>query len=98
VNNLTYQDHFGGPQIATSAIEVDTMAVASDLIVPQLPAVLAQLHLLPPDQLALYNSLPPTGKDAFLKQLSDHTFLTTFRLRPDRTRRQFARCRRSNSC
>ena len=48
VNNLTYQDHVGGPQIATSAIEVDTMAVASQLIVPQIPAALAQMGLLPP--------------------------------------------------
>ena len=78
VNNLTYQDHFGGPQIATSAIEVDTVAVASQLIVPQIPAALAQLGLLPPDQLSLYNSLPPTGKDGFLKQLLDHAFLTPF--------------------
>jgi phosphodiesterase/alkaline phosphatase D-like protein len=75
VNNLTYQDHFGGPQIATSAIEVDTMSVASDLIVPQFPAALAQLGLLPPAQLALYNSLSPTDKDVFLTQLLDKSFL-----------------------
>ena len=78
VNNLTYQDHFGGPQIATSAIEVDTMAVASQLIVPQIPAALAQLGILPPAQLALYNSLSPTDKDVFVKQLLDHTFLSPF--------------------
>jgi alkaline phosphatase D len=78
VNNLTYQDHFGGSQIATSAIEVDTMAVASQLILPQFPAALAQLGLLPKDQLALYNSLSPTDKDVFLKQLLDHTFLSPF--------------------
>jgi phosphodiesterase/alkaline phosphatase D-like protein len=75
VNNLTYQEHFGGPQIATSAIEVDTMAVASQLIVPQIPAAAAQLGLLPPTQLALYNSLPPAGKDEFLKQFFDKAFL-----------------------
>jgi hypothetical protein len=76
VNNLTYQDHFGGPQIATSAIEVDTMSVASQLIVPQLPALMVQAGLLPPSQLAIYNSLGLTEKDAFLKQLIDHSFLT----------------------
>jgi phosphodiesterase/alkaline phosphatase D-like protein len=75
VNNLTYQDHFGGPQIATSAIEVDTMAVASQLVAPQIPPLLAQAGILPPAQLALYNSLPPTGKDEFLTQLIDKTFL-----------------------
>jgi alkaline phosphatase D len=75
VNNLTYQDSFGGPQIATSAVEVDTMAVAAPLIVTQLPPLLTVAGLLPPDQLALYNQLPPTGKDEFLKQLVDKTFL-----------------------
>jgi phosphodiesterase/alkaline phosphatase D-like protein len=75
VNNLTYQDHFGGSQIATSAIEVDTMAVASQLIATQIPPLLAQAGILPPDQLALYNQLPPAGKDEFLKQLVDKTFL-----------------------
>jgi alkaline phosphatase D len=75
VNNLTYQDHLGGPQIATSAIEVDTMAIASGLNVPQIPALLAQAGVLPSDQLALYNQLPPVGKDDFLKTLIDKTFL-----------------------
>jgi hypothetical protein len=46
VNNLTYQDHFGGPQIATSAIEVDTMAVASQLIATHIPPLLAQAGIL----------------------------------------------------
>jgi hypothetical protein len=75
VNNLTYQDHFLGPQIATSAIEVDTMAVASQLVGPQLPPLLTQAGILPPAQLALYNSLPAAGKDQFLEQLIDKTFL-----------------------
>ena len=75
VNNLTYQDFFGGPQIVTSAIEVDTMAVASPLIVTAIPALLAQAGVLPPAQLALYNQLPPSGKDDFLKTLIDKTFL-----------------------
>ena len=67
VNNLTYQDFFGGPQIVTSAIEVDTMAVASPLLVTAIPALLGQA--------ALYNPLPPAGKDEFLKTLIDKTFL-----------------------
>ena len=75
VNNLTYQEHFGGPQIATSAIEVDTMAVASQLITTQLPPLLVQAGILPPAQLALYNSLPTTGKDEYLKQLIDKIFV-----------------------
>jgi phosphodiesterase/alkaline phosphatase D-like protein len=75
VNNLTYQEHFLGPQIATSAIEVDTMAVASQLVGPQLPPLLTQAGILPPAQLALYNSLPAAGKDQFLEQLIDKTFL-----------------------
>jgi phosphodiesterase/alkaline phosphatase D-like protein len=75
VNNLTYQDFFGAPQIVTSAIEVDTMAVAAPLLAPAIPAQLAQAGLLPPAQLALYNQLPPAGKDDFLKTLIDKTFL-----------------------
>jgi phosphodiesterase/alkaline phosphatase D-like protein/phospholipase/lecithinase/hemolysin len=75
VNNLTYQDYFGGPQIVTSAIEVDTMAVASPLLVTAIPALLTQAGVLPPAQLALYNQLPPSGKDDFLKTLIDKTFL-----------------------
>src|SRR5262249_14610004 len=75
VNNLTYQDFFGGPQIVTSAIEVDTMAVASPLIVTAIPALLAQAGALPPSQLALYNLLPPAGQNAFLKTRVDKTVL-----------------------
>jgi phosphodiesterase/alkaline phosphatase D-like protein/phospholipase/lecithinase/hemolysin len=75
VNNLTYQDFFGGPQIVTSAIEVDTMAVASPLLVTAIPALLTQAGVLPPAQLALYNQLPPAGKDEFLKTVIDKTFL-----------------------
>jgi phosphodiesterase/alkaline phosphatase D-like protein/phospholipase/lecithinase/hemolysin len=75
VNNLTYQDFFGGPQIVTSAIEVDTMAVASPLLVTAIPALLTQAGVLPPAQLALYNQLPAAGKDVFLKTLIDKTFL-----------------------
>ena len=53
VNNSTYQDFFGGPQIVTSAIEVDTMAVASPLLVTAIPGLLAQAGALPPDTGAL---------------------------------------------
>ena len=65
VNNLTYQDHLGGPQIATSAIEVDTMAIASGLNVPQIPALLAQAGVLPSDQLALTTSYRRSARMIF---------------------------------
>jgi phosphodiesterase/alkaline phosphatase D-like protein len=58
VNNLTYQDTLGGPQIATSVFEVDVPAVASNLIGPLVAPTAAALGLISPAQLAFYNTLP----------------------------------------
>jgi alkaline phosphatase D len=83
VNNLTYQDALGGPQIASSAFEVNTLAVASTPPATLLPAAAFQLGLISAQQLALYNSLPnapdsdsiPNDKDDFVKLLLDN-FMT----------------------
>jgi phosphodiesterase/alkaline phosphatase D-like protein len=80
VNNLTYQAALGGPQIASSAFEVNTLAAASSLPATLLPAAAFQLGLISAQQLALYNSLPnapdsdsiPNDKDDFVKLLLDN--------------------------
>lgn len=78
VNNLTYQEFPGGPQIATTAFEITTGAVAYDQPFGQTVVQLAAgLGLLAPAQVAFYNSLPiagdgdsiPNDKDDFLKSL-----------------------------
>jgi len=78
VNNLTYQEFPGGPQIATTAFEITTGAVAYDQPFGQTVVRLAAgLGLLSPAQVAFYNSLPiandgdsvPNDKDDFLKLL-----------------------------
>lgn len=77
VNNLTYQDALGGPQIASSAFEVNTLAAAAPSAAPLLPAAAFQLGLITAQQLALYNRLPnapdsdsiPNDKDDFVKLL-----------------------------
>jgi 3-phytase len=77
VNNLTYQDALGGPQIASSAFEVNTLAAAATPLATLLPAAAFQLGLINAQQLALYNSLPnapdsdsiPNDKDDFVKSL-----------------------------
>jgi phosphodiesterase/alkaline phosphatase D-like protein len=79
VNNLTYQDALGGPQIASSAFEVNTLAAAALPPATLLPAAAFQLGLISAQQLALYNSLPnapdsdslPNDKDDFVKLLLD---------------------------
>lgn len=80
VNNLTYQDVPGGPQIATSAIEVVTGAVAFDAPFGfQVAEFAAQLGFITPQQKAFYDSLPvapdgdnlPDDKDDFIKNLFD---------------------------
>lgn len=58
VNNLTYQDRPGGPQVATGAFEINTLAVASNPIAPLAPPLAAALGLITPAQLAFYNTLP----------------------------------------
>jgi phosphodiesterase/alkaline phosphatase D-like protein len=80
VNNLTYQTAPGGPQIASSAFEVNTLAVASTPPATLLPAAAFQAGLISAEQLALYNSLPnapdsdsiPNDKDDFVKQILDN--------------------------
>ena len=59
VNNITYSETVGGPQIATSAFEITTGSVAFDA--PFGPSVIGAISgtpLLPPEQEAFYNSLP----------------------------------------
>jgi alkaline phosphatase D len=59
VNNLTYQNSLGGPQIASSAFEVVVPAVApSSLGGPLIPAAAAALGLVPPSFLTAYNLAP----------------------------------------
>src|SRR5262245_5138185 len=59
VNNLTYQDSLGGPQIASSAFEVVVPAVAPPpLGAPLIPAAAAALGLVPPSFLTAYNLAP----------------------------------------
>jgi alkaline phosphatase D len=78
VNNLTYQERPFGPQIASSAIDITTMAVGTVPIAPQIPPFLVGAPPpfgLTPAQFAFYNSLPnapdsdsiPNDKDDFVK-------------------------------
>jgi phosphodiesterase/alkaline phosphatase D-like protein len=79
VNNLTYQTALGGPQIASSAFEVNTLAAAATPLAALIPAAAFQLGLITQQQLDLYNSLPnapdsdsiPNDKDDFIKQIID---------------------------
>jgi 3-phytase/alkaline phosphatase D len=63
VNNLTYQDVIGGPQIATSVFEVNTLAVASIPIAPQVPGAAFQAGLISQAQLDFYNNVLPVAPD-----------------------------------
>ena len=75
VNNLTYQEFFGGPQIATSAIDVNVISAGDVSFAPITPAFAAQLGVISAAQLGFYNSLPvapdpddiPNDKDDFVK-------------------------------
>jgi phosphodiesterase/alkaline phosphatase D-like protein len=78
VNNLTYQNFVGLPQIATGAWEITTGSVAyHEPFGPTIAALAADLGLLTPAQKAFYDSLPvapdpdsvPNDKDDFLKLL-----------------------------
>ena len=73
VNNLTYQLAPGGAQIATSAFEISTGAVAYDAPFGPTVAQLAGLvGLLTPQQIAIYNSLPATNDaDSVLNDRND---------------------------
>jgi phosphodiesterase/alkaline phosphatase D-like protein len=80
VNNLTYQDAPGGPQIAVAAWEITTGSVAYDAPFGQTVGYLAAAAgLITPTQLAFYNSLPvapdidnvPNDKDDFIKSVTN---------------------------
>lgn len=79
VNNLTYQEHFGGPQIASSAFEAVVPSLGGFLFGPAIPPAAATLGLITPAQLAFYNSLPnapdtdniPNDKDDFVESIID---------------------------
>lgn len=58
VNNLTYQEHLGGPQIASSAFEVVVPSVGGTLPGPLVAPVAASLGVISPADLDFYNSLP----------------------------------------
>ncbi len=80
VNNLTYQEEFGGEQIATNAFEISTGAVAFE---PAFGPVVVEFSGLTPEQLALYDRLPVANdtdseindKDDFLKSLVDQQII-----------------------
>ncbi len=70
VNNLTYSNGPGQPQIHTGAFEITTGSVAYDAPFGQTVVGLAgQFGLLNPAQIGFYNSLPRTGKDSFVENL-----------------------------
>jgi phosphodiesterase/alkaline phosphatase D-like protein len=77
VNNLTYQEHFGGPQIASSAFEVVVPSLGGFLFGPAIPPAAATLGLISAAQLAFYNGLPnapdtdniPNDKDDFVESI-----------------------------
>jgi phosphodiesterase/alkaline phosphatase D-like protein len=77
VNNLTYQDFLGGPQIATSAIDINMMSAGDPGFASQAVAFAASLGIITPEQVAFYNSLPvapdadsvPNDKDDFVEGL-----------------------------
>jgi hypothetical protein len=77
VNNLTYQATPGGPQIASSAFEVVTLAAAAIPPAPLVPPAAFFLGLISAQQLAFYNGLPnapdvdniPNDKDDFVKSI-----------------------------
>jgi 3-phytase/alkaline phosphatase D len=82
VNNLTYQTAPGQAQIATSAFEITTGAVAFDApFGPTVAELAAAAGLLTPTQKAFYDSLPiandadstPNDKDDFIKGLVNNT-------------------------
>ncbi|AFY73840.1 hypothetical protein Syn7502_01799 [Synechococcus sp. PCC 7502] len=70
VNNLTYQEGVGKPQIATSAFEVVTGSVAYDApFGPTVAELALAAGLITAPQKALYDSFPNAGKDAFIKNI-----------------------------
>ena len=85
VNNLTYQEEFGGEQIATNAFEITTGAVAFEpTFGPSTVESSAAFNLLTPEEVAFYESLPVIGdsgseindKDDFIKSLLNEGLAT----------------------
>ena len=72
VNNLTYQEHLGGPQIASSAFEVVVPSVGGTLFGPLVAPVAASLGVISAAELAYYNGLPNApDTDSFLNDKDD---------------------------
>jgi phosphodiesterase/alkaline phosphatase D-like protein len=80
VNNLTYQELSGGPQIATSAWEITTGAVAFDApFGPTVIDIATAAGLLTPVEQAIYDGLPvapdrdniPNDKDDYVETLTN---------------------------
>ena len=77
VNNLTYQEFPGGPQIPTTAIEITTGPVAHEPFGFDIVDLAARLGVITPEQKAFYESLPVApdpddvvnDKDDFVKSL-----------------------------
>jgi alkaline phosphatase D len=77
VNNLTYQERFGGPQIPTTAFEIVTGPVAANSLGPQVVDQTIAAGLLPSEVRAFYDQLPVrpdpgnfiTDKDDFVKAI-----------------------------
>jgi phosphodiesterase/alkaline phosphatase D-like protein len=70
VNNITYQNFPGGPQILTGAFEITTGPIAyAAPFGPTVVGLAAALGLLSPPQVAFYASLPTPAKDAFVEGL-----------------------------
>lgn len=72
VNNLTYQNGPGQPQLPTGAFEITTGAIAYDSpFGPTVAGLATQLGILTPTQYSFYLSLPTPAKDALVRQLVD---------------------------
>src|SRR5262249_24943848 len=80
---LTYQEQPFGPQIASSAVDITTMAVGTVPTAPQIPFFLFQNNALPGglDTLLAYLGLSDAGKDAFVEGLLNGA-MTPFRYDP----------------
>jgi hypothetical protein len=75
VNNLTYQTAPGGPQIPTGMWEISTGPVAFDApFGPVVVGLLTEAGLIKPEQRFLYNALPISGKDAFMKRVMQEQY------------------------
>ena len=72
VNNLTYQTHVGGPQIASSAFEVVVPSVGGFLPGPLVAQTAASLGAISAAELDYYNGLPNAPDiDSFLDDKDD---------------------------